>query len=86
MIDATFKHRTKGNDNEYDAIIQAKRAVLRFDLDAKIVRAFLEDSEIQHFGRDADMSLINNRLWKSRFPPATRSSWTRACPAELRCQ
>ena len=35
LIDATFKHRTKGKVNEYDAVIQARRAVLRFDLDAK---------------------------------------------------
>ena len=74
LIDATFKHRTKGLVNEYDAIIQAKRAVLRFDLNAKIVRAFLEHAEVQHFSRDADMrfgdtALIDNETLEIPIPP-----------------
>jgi WD40 repeat protein len=68
LIDATFKHRTKGLVNEYDAIIQAKRAVLRFDLDAKIVRVFLEDSEVQNFARDTDIVLIKNRVLEIPIP------------------
>ena len=32
LVDATFKHRTKGKKPEFDAVIQARRAVLRFDL------------------------------------------------------
>ena len=31
LIDATFLHRTEGKDNEFDAVIQAKRGVLRVD-------------------------------------------------------
>ena len=48
MIDATFKHKVKGS-NDYDAMIQAKKAELHFDLKDKLVRVFLEDAEIQHF-------------------------------------
>ena len=69
LIDATFKHRAKETIDEYDAIIQAKRAVLRFDLDAKIVRAFLEDAETQRFSRDAAVTLINNRTLEIPIPP-----------------
>ena len=68
LIDATFKHRAKETIDEYDAIVQAKRAVLRFDLDAKIVRAFLEDAETQRFSRDAAVTLINNRTLEIPIP------------------
>ena len=37
LIDATFLHRAKGKVNEYDAVIQAKRAVLHVDLKAMII-------------------------------------------------
>ena len=68
LIDATFTHRRQGQVNEYDAVIQAKRAVLRFDLDAKIVRAFLEDSEGQHFGREGDTFVIKNDVLEIPIP------------------
>ena len=35
LVNATFKHRVKGRPNEFDAVIESKRAVLRFDLKAK---------------------------------------------------
>ena len=69
LIDATFKHRHKGNVDEYDAIIQARRAVLRLDLGAKVVRVFLEHSEVQHFGRDTDIVLIDNDTLIIPIPP-----------------
>jgi RNA polymerase sigma factor (sigma-70 family) len=68
LIDATFKHRAQETINEYDAIVQAKRAVLRFDLDSKIVRAFLEDAETQRFGRADTVVLINNRTLEIPIP------------------
>ena len=71
MIDATFKHKVKGS-NEYDAVIQARRAELHFDVDAKVVRVFLEDSEIQHFARDADVVLINNDTLEMPIPPDSK--------------
>ena len=68
MIDATFKHKVKGG-TDYDAIIQAKTAELHFDLKEKLVRVYLEDSEIQHFVRDADVVLINNKILEIPIPP-----------------
>jgi RNA polymerase sigma factor (sigma-70 family) len=68
LIDATFKHRVKGRVNEFDAVIQAKRATLRFDLQAKIVRAFLEDAEVQRLARDADVVLIKNDILEIPIP------------------
>ncbi len=68
LIDATFQHRTKGKAKEYDAVIQAKRAVLRFDVQAKIVRIFLEESQVQHYVRDADIVLINNQVLEIPIP------------------
>ena len=73
MIDATFKHKVKGS-NEYDAVIQAQEAELHFDLDAKLVRVFLEHSEIQHFDRDADVFLINNDTLEIPIPPDSKMS------------
>ena len=68
MKDATFKHKVKGT-NEYDAVIQAKEAELHFDVEAKLVRIFLEKSEIQKFDRDADVMLINNDTLEIPIPP-----------------
>jgi len=68
MIDATFKHKVKGG-NEYDAVIQARRAELHFDLKAKVVRVYLKQAEVQHFARDADVLLIDNRILEIPIPP-----------------
>jgi lipopolysaccharide export system permease protein len=68
MIDATFKHKIK-DSNEYDAVIQAREATLHFDVDAKVVRVFLKNSEIQHFAHDADVVLINNDTLVMPIPP-----------------
>jgi lipopolysaccharide export system permease protein len=71
MIDANFKHKIKGSD-DFDAVIQARRAELHFDLKAKVVRVFLEDSEIQHFARDADVVLINGDTLEIPIPADTK--------------
>jgi hypothetical protein len=60
LLDVTFKHRASGKVNEFDTQIQAKRAVLHFDPDATVVRAVLEEPEIQRLVRDADIHLLNN--------------------------
>ena len=69
LINATFKHRVKGRVNEFDAVVQAKRATLRFDLQAKIVHAFLEDAEVQRFARDAGVVFVNNNILDIPIPP-----------------
>jgi RNA polymerase sigma factor (sigma-70 family) len=81
LIDATFKHRLQGKVNEYDAIIQARRAVLRFDMGAKVVRIFLEHVEVQHFRRDADVVLINNDTLVMPIPPTDLLMPLRTSPA-----
>jgi lipopolysaccharide export system permease protein len=69
MVDATFKHKDKQHPHNFDAVIQAKHARLKFDLAAKMVRVYLEDAEVQHYGHDADIVLINNRLLEIPIPP-----------------
>jgi len=73
MIDATFKHRSKKRvgDNDYDAVIQAKKAVLKFDLPGKLVRVYLEDSESERL-RDADVTLINDSVLEIPIPPDSK--------------
>ena len=74
LIDATFKHRIiKGNVNEYDAVIQAKRAVLHFNWDAKIIRAALEDAEVQRLVKDADVHfLVKDQALEIPIPVESR--------------
>jgi RNA polymerase sigma factor (sigma-70 family) len=80
LIDATFKHRTKGKDNEFDALIQARRAVLRFDPEATIVRAFLEEAEVHPPVHD--LILINNKILEIPIPPEDPLSAKQSLPAK----
>jgi lipopolysaccharide export system permease protein len=68
MIDATFKHRSKGQD-DFDLVIQSKTAVLHIDLPARIVKVFFEEAEVQHSRHNADVMLINNRYLQIPIPP-----------------
>ena len=61
-------HRTEGKDKEYDAVIQAKRGVLRVDRDAKIVRAFLEQFEAQKSVFNQNLILIENNVVEIPIP------------------
>jgi lipopolysaccharide export system permease protein len=71
MIYPTFLHKIKG-ENDHDAVIQAKSAVLHFDLPAKLVRVFLEDSEVQHTAQQPDVVLINNDTLEIPIPSDSR--------------
>ncbi|MFO0890182.1 MAG: LptF/LptG family permease [Isosphaeraceae bacterium] len=70
MIDATFKKRSKGKDNRdtYSATIQAKRAELHFDFPNKIVRVHLDQAELQNYGKEEDVALINQRILEIPIP------------------
>ena len=70
LVDATFKHRNKEHNAEFDAVIQAKRDVLRFDSERKIVRVLLKECEAQRFRRDADIVLINDDTLDIPIPAA----------------
>jgi hypothetical protein len=67
LIDATFKHRVRGKD-EFDAAIQARRAVLRVDAAARVVRVHFEDAEVQQYRRDPNLVLIKDRVLEIPLP------------------
>ena len=71
MIDATFKKRAKGKDNSdtYSATIQAKRAELHFDFKEKLVRVHLDQAELQNYGKEDDVALINKNILEIPHPP-----------------
>jgi lipopolysaccharide export system permease protein len=70
MIDATFKKRAKGKDNSdtFSATVQAKRAELHFDLKKKIVRVHLDHAEMQNYGKEDDVMLINRNILEIPIP------------------
>jgi hypothetical protein len=69
LVEAIFKHKDKDNPGAFDGVVQAKRARLKFDLPAKMVRVYLEDGELQRLRNDADVFLINNHRLDIRIPP-----------------
>jgi lipopolysaccharide export system permease protein len=75
MINPIFKHkvnvRGRGSD-DYDLVIKAKRAVLHFDLLDKVVKVYFDQAEIQHYRRDADVVLINDRVLEIPIPPDSK--------------
>ena len=70
MKDATFNKRAKNKDNSdtYSATICAKRAQLHFDDKAKMVRVHLDQAEIQNYGKDDDVALINQNILEMAIP------------------
>src|SRR4051794_11015116 len=71
MIDATFKKRAKNPDNTdtFSAVIQAKRAELHFDFTQKIVRVHLDKAELQNYGKEDDVMLLNKNILEIPIPP-----------------
>jgi lipopolysaccharide export system permease protein len=70
MIDATFKRKVQGQD-DYDLGIQAKFAVLHFDLKAKMVHVHFDQAEIQPYNQasEPDVALINHQGLDIPIPP-----------------
>jgi len=68
LIDTTLQHRTKGKVDQFDALIQAKRALLRVDVERKIVRLFLEKAEIQKLRQGPDIVLLDNDVLEIPIP------------------
>lgn len=79
MIDATFKKRAKNPDgtDTFSAVIQAKRAELHFNFDKRIVRVHLDDAELQNYGKDDDVMLLNNVL-EIDLPPENQFTMDKA--------
>jgi lipopolysaccharide export system permease protein len=71
MIDAIFKHKVKGGI-DYDATIIAKKAEMHFFLPEKLVRVYLEDSEVQHSVGAGDGFLIKDDILEIPIPEDTR--------------
>jgi lipopolysaccharide export system permease protein len=67
MIDPTFKHRVSGKD-DFDLVIQAKKAVLHIDLNAKLVRVHFDDAHVFKTRHGADIALINDRTLEIPIP------------------
>jgi lipopolysaccharide export system permease protein len=80
MIDPTFNKRAKGKDNSetYSATIQAKRAELHFDLKERIVRVHLDQAELQNYGKDDDVALINNNILEIPIPQENQFAMEKA--------
>ena len=76
MIDATFKKRAKGKDNSdtFSATIQAKRAELHFDFKEKLVRVHLDKAELQNYGKEEDVVLINKNILEIPIPQESQFS------------
>lgn len=69
MLDPTFKHRAgtgPANRNRYDAVIQAKRAVIHFDTDRHMARVYLDGAEVSDPRKD--VSLINGQWFDMDIP------------------
>jgi lipopolysaccharide export system permease protein len=87
LLEPIFKHRVPGPvvDNEpkkFDLVVQAKSAKLKFDLEKRVARVHLVDSETQSYalgasGGDVSRALINDQVlelplpddFKNRIPP-----------------
>jgi lipopolysaccharide export system permease protein len=80
MIDATFNKRAKGPDNTetYSATIQAKRAELHFDFKEKLVRVHLDKAELQNYGKEEDVALINRNILEIPIPQDNEFSLEKA--------
>jgi lipopolysaccharide export system permease protein len=70
LIRAIFKHRTKGdnNPNSFDMIVEAKRAVIKFDMERGKARVYLEGGVITGAGKHEDVALINDKELEFDLP------------------
>ena len=76
MFDAIFKHRANsgpGGDT-FDLVVQAKKAVIKFDLDLGEAHIFLEGAEISNGGKSDDVVIIDGREIVMKIPDKTNTS------------
>ncbi len=68
MIDATFKHRAGGQQgsNDFDMIVQAQKAVIRFDTERGLARVYLDGAELTN--PREDVSLLNRQILDIPIP------------------
>jgi lipopolysaccharide export system permease protein len=70
MFDATFQHRTKKDTSaqRYDMVVQARRAVIKFDMEAGVARVYLDGATISGGSRSEDIIIINDREIEMPIP------------------
>ena len=70
MYFATFKHRNKKdpNPNAFDMVVQADRAVIKFDTDNHKARIYLDGSETWGGKKNDDVFMINDRILEMDLP------------------
>lgn len=63
LKNATFKHRAKKGaaPHTFDATVQAKRAKIKFDLDAGKAYVYLDEATVTGGSKEKDIFLINDR-------------------------
>ncbi len=82
LVDATFRHRTKGDSREFDLVLQAKRAILHVDLTGKAVYAILEEPEHQGIAPiDGSEVVILDQVLKIPVPPGNPFGTQESMPA-----
>lgn len=72
LIGAIFKHRT-ADPNSFDLQVTARRATIRFDLEKRLARVFMEGAEVQRSGGSPDVVLINGRELELPVPAEAAS-------------
>jgi lipopolysaccharide export system permease protein len=75
MIKPTFKRRSggPGNSHSFDTVIQADKAILRFDTENHVARVYLDNAEISD--QRKDVSLINNSILPIPLPSNGDKPW-----------
>ncbi|MFO0909172.1 MAG: LptF/LptG family permease [Isosphaeraceae bacterium] len=67
MLQATFKHRSKGGPDPFDMVVSAKKAVLNFDFKRGVARVYLDGAEVWG-GKQDDIVIINDREFEMELP------------------
>jgi len=79
MYDATFKHRSKnGGSLTFDAIVQAKTAVIKFDMEAGKARVYLEGATISGGSKSEDVFLINGKEFDIDMPDRSNKGFKKS--------
>jgi lipopolysaccharide export system permease protein len=72
MFDAIIKHRAKqgADEDTFDLVVQAKSAVITFDMEARepVARIYFKEAEITNGGSRKDIFLINDRPLEMPIP------------------
>ncbi|GAC1465049.1 MAG: LptF/LptG family permease [Isosphaeraceae bacterium] len=74
MYKPTFKHRDKkaAGTNTFDMIVQAEKAIIKFDLDKGVARVYLEGAETAWGSNHDDVFIINDKEMEIDIPDKNR--------------